>query len=1177
MSFIKRVFGLIFNRWTLIAGGIAVLLVLIWWVGPMIAINNVYPFQADWVRWLETAIVVLVPIARGMWGFFKARRANARLRAGLVQPTAADARPGPASAEVLQLRKRFDEALEVLRNLEFGGKKPPLWARLRSLGSRQYLYELPWYVFIGAPGAGKTTALVNSGLRFPLAEQFGQKGIRGVGGTRNCDWWFTEEAVFLDTAGRYTTQESDRDADAAAWKGFLQLLKRSRTRRPINGVLATVSVGDLLQQSAAETEAQAKAIRTRVHELHTDLGIRFPVYLLVTKSDLLAGFTEFFASLGKEERAQVWGCSLGLSDKGVDTAALLVELERLERRLYERLPERLEEERDPARRSLIYGFPQQFALLRERLIAFVEATFAPSRFETAPRVRGVYFTSGTQEGSPIDRVIGAVARGFGLERGLLPAQRPSARSYFLTRLLREVVFAEAGLAGLDLRWERRRRRLRSAAIAAASIVVVVATAAWSLSYLQNQRYVADVAAQAQVVKRQVAALLTTATPDVSTLLPALTRVQRLWQTPGNLNGSAPWSWHSGLYQGPKLQAASRVAYRRMLADTFLPSIAVHLDDELRRAEPGAQDDSYDTLKTYLMLYDPKHFDRQAVWQWLEAHAEHLFPGADPDAKSKLRAHFDALYQRGWVEPSPPQDEELVAGVRAAVRLTAVHTRVYERLKREKIPDLRDFTVAEKGGPTALLVFARVSGEPLTTGVPALYTKDAYYRHIVPRVDATAFTLAEEEIWVLGTSGRTLAATAATAKFGDLVRNRYLDDYRAIWRQFLGDITVIGDRDLTRSIEVVQILSGPDTPLKPLMKAIARETTLSVPPEGDLAATAIRKALGAVPGTIRASLEKTLVDAEFERLHRFVNGPGGNAPAPIDALLQQLAHYSQTLAATRSALDAGQTPPVNETAIKLRAEGQYHPEPIRSVVQALIDGGHAAGLRKGRANIDAELRAQVGDFCTKAISGRYPFFRTSTVDVPPDDFARLFSPGGLLDTFFQKHLAQHVDTSGRPWQFKEPGMGESAALAQFQRAQTIREVLFRGGPSLSPLQLELRPLEMDASIRQLIVDVDGKVVQYPQAGQEPVRVQFPSPSARGQIRLSISPPPLSGSADVRFEGPWALLRMVDAFQGQPTRQPERFLLAMNVAGRRGVLEVLASSVQNPLRLPELSQFRCPTAL
>jgi len=1176
MSFVRRIFGLIFNQWVLIAIGIVILLVLIWWVGPMVAIRDVYPFQADWVRWLLTALVVVFPIGRAVWRFTRARRANAILREGLVQPPTAEARPGRPTDEVVQLRRRFDEALEILRNLRFGGKKPSLWARLRTLGSQQYLYELPWYVFIGAPGAGKTTALVNAGLRFPLAERFGRDGIRGVGGTRNCDWWFTEEAVFLDTAGRYTTQESDRAADAAAWKGFLQLLKKSRTRRPINGVLATVSVGDLLQQSQAETETQAKAIRARVQELYTELGVRFPVYVLVTKSDLLAGFTEFFASLGKDERAQVWGYSLPLSDEGVDAEVLSAELEQLERRLYDRLPDRLEEERDPARRPLIYGFPQQFALLRERLVAFVEASFARSRFEAAPRVRGVYFTSGTQEGSPIDRVIGAVARGFGLERRLLPPQRPSGRSYFLTRFLREVVFPEAGLAGLDLRWERRRRLLRTAAMATAAMIVIVAVATWSLSYLQNEQYIADVGAQAQEVKRQVAALPAGAMTDVSLLLPALTRVQTVWQTPGNPDGAAPWSWRAGLYQGPKLETASSIAYRRMLEDTFLPFVAAHLDHELQRAASAGQDDSYETLKTYLMLYDPKHFDRQAVWQWLEAHVEQLNPGADPDAKNKLKAHLDSLYERGWVEPRLPQDDEVVAKVRGNVRLTGVHARVYERLKREKIADLRDFTIAEKGGPNALLVFERVSGEPLTTGVPALYTKDAYYRRIMPRVDAAAIALAEEEPWVLGTSGRTLAATAATATFGDVVRRRYLDDYRAIWRQFIGDITVVGSRDPTRSIEVVQLLTGPDTPLKPLMKAIVRETTLSQPPENDLAAAAMRKARSALPGTGGDSLEKTLVDAEFERLHRVVNGPGGNAPAPIDALLQQLAFYSQTLMAIRSALDAGQTPLPNEAALKLRAESQSQPEPIRSIFLALVESGHAAGLQKGRARIDAELRAQVGSFCTQAISGRYPFFR-STVDVSPDDFSRLFAPGGLLDTFFQKHLAQQVDTSGTPWQFKEPAMGQSAALAQFQRAYIIREVLFRGGTSLPTLQLELKLLDLDASIRQLSVDVDGKVAQYTHAAQSPVRIQFPGPNALGYIRISASSPTSSRSTEVKFEGPWALFRMLDAFQLQPTRQPDRFVLTMNVEGRRGVFEVLASSVQNPLRLPELAQFRCPTAL
>ena len=85
------------------------------------------------------------------------------------------------------------------------------------------LASLPWYMFIGPPGAGKTTALVNSGLKFPLADTaVGRSAVRGVGGTRNCDWWFTDEAVLIDTAGRYTTQDSQAAVDSAAWLGFLQ-------------------------------------------------------------------------------------------------------------------------------------------------------------------------------------------------------------------------------------------------------------------------------------------------------------------------------------------------------------------------------------------------------------------------------------------------------------------------------------------------------------------------------------------------------------------------------------------------------------------------------------------------------------------------------------------------------------------------------------------------------------------------------------------------------------------------------------------------------------------------------------------------------------------------------------------------------------------------------------------
>ena len=121
--------------------------------------------------------------------------------------------------------------------------------------------------------------------------------MRGVGGTRNCDWWFTDEAVFLDTAGRYTTQDSDAESDSVGWREFLALLKKYRARRPLNGVMVTVSAQDLLTLDPAGREAHVEAARNRLAELHHELQIQLPVYVLVTKCDLVDGFAEYFEDM----------------------------------------------------------------------------------------------------------------------------------------------------------------------------------------------------------------------------------------------------------------------------------------------------------------------------------------------------------------------------------------------------------------------------------------------------------------------------------------------------------------------------------------------------------------------------------------------------------------------------------------------------------------------------------------------------------------------------------------------------------------------------------------------------------------------------------------------------------------------------------------------------------------
>ena len=422
----KSILRVMLSRWMLSFAGVALLALLTWLFGPLLTVLE---------DWLPRLLIVAVLLAAWAGANFlldaRRRRRDRALTAGL---TATSAEPGPDAAqeEAAALGEKLATALALLK---------------KARGKRGYLYEQPWYAIIGPPGAGKTTALLNAGLHFPLAAEMGQGAVAGVGGTRLCDWWFTDNAVLIDTAGRYMTQDSDAVVDRAGWEAFLALLKQTRPQQPLNGVLVAIAIDDVAATSAEERLSKARAIRRRIKELEAKLRVRMPVYALFTKSDLIAGFTEFFDDLDRERRDQVWGVTFGLPKAEAGLAAgFAAELRLLVGRLNERLFDRLQAERSPEKRALIAGFPTQVATLEQPLAAFLNEAFGGSRLDPAPLLRGAYFTSGTQEGTPIDRLTGAMARSFGLDQRSAPSLRPErGRSYFLGRLLREVIFGEAML------------------------------------------------------------------------------------------------------------------------------------------------------------------------------------------------------------------------------------------------------------------------------------------------------------------------------------------------------------------------------------------------------------------------------------------------------------------------------------------------------------------------------------------------------------------------------------------------------------------------------------------------------------------------------------------------------------------------------------------------------------
>src|SRR4051812_29474815 len=250
-AFLKRTF--------IVLLGLLLITVFIWYAGPYFAFADFRPLESEFARLVTIGIVVGIWLLLRLMKRLRAYRASDRLLTAVVAQPQPQADRARTPAEVVKLRERFEEAVAALKQQRQSGHS---------------LYDLPWYVIIGAPGSGKTTALLNSGLKFPLEQRVGKGALRGVGGTRNCDWWFADEAIFLDTAGRYTTQDSDASSDSVGWTEFLSLLRKYRARRPVNGVILTINAQDLIIQGSAAREAHVEAARSRLEELNRELKIQ---------------------------------------------------------------------------------------------------------------------------------------------------------------------------------------------------------------------------------------------------------------------------------------------------------------------------------------------------------------------------------------------------------------------------------------------------------------------------------------------------------------------------------------------------------------------------------------------------------------------------------------------------------------------------------------------------------------------------------------------------------------------------------------------------------------------------------------------------------------------------------------------------------------------------------------
>ncbi|WP_437732260.1 type VI secretion system membrane subunit TssM [Sorangium sp. So ce1335] len=777
-----------------------------------------------------SVVIALSAVALFVFRRLQAGRAASALERAIVQQgaqQALNARP-ERRAEIQELQRQVQGGISALKTSKLGkGKK----------NGSAALYSLPWYVIIGPPGAGKTTALKHSGLVFPYAHPSSGGGVRGVGGTRNCDWWFTNEAILLDTAGRYTTEQDDHDE----WLAFLQMLLKHRARRPLNGILVAVSVADLIDASEQHIEQMGKKIRARIDEVMTQLHMVLPVYLLFTKCDLIAGFSEFFGDMRRSDRAQAWGATLKLSADKADPGRLFdAEFDALAKQIHGRALKRLVMERSREVRERVYQFPLEFAGIRRNLSDLVSTVFMVNAFQGTPIFRGFYFTSGTQEGRPLDRVLQRMGHAMGIRTHEAVAQQNAeSKSYFLHDVFMNVVFPDGDIAARSASEIRRQRIMRGAISAAAATLGVILAIPSFVSFSNNREFLRD----AEEDARAVSAIRWEDTRPISDKLAALRpALDRLLAIDKAREDGPPDGMGWTMFQGETVYPPLVHVYVASLQNGFVIPCKQRLEDRLKLAKGERYLRERNELKLYLMLSDVEHLDVEwATDGFTSLWAEVLRPTSnlsESELTKQLERHvayYLTLIKQKRVTPVPRKDD-LVASVRATLQAVPVRKRYYDffvnSIIEEKYDPTGDNSRANRKYPPHTLgdMFAdrpdvlKVIGSKLYAKekrwkeVDGPYTEKGHYAVLEKLEDGAESLLAERWVVDLAPGEET-----SISKNLDGLAADYDARYIAQWTDWMADLTVRTPANLKEAKEIYMELARPDYPYLRIIRALEDNT------------------------------------------------------------------------------------------------------------------------------------------------------------------------------------------------------------------------------------------------------------------------------------------------------------------------------------------------------------------
>ncbi|SQB45292.1 Uncharacterized protein conserved in bacteria [Citrobacter koseri] len=641
-----------------------VLLVWIWWKGPAWRFYETYWLKPLANRWLATAIWVLLAL---IWLTVRVVK-----HLQLIEK------------QQKQQRQEEQDPLSVAVNFQQRCLDHWLLRLQRHLDSRHYLWQLPWYLVTGPAGSGKTTLLREG---FPADVIYTPDASRGTDQQVYITPYVGRQAVVFDTDGMLADPDDGNLLHRRLREHWLGWLLQKRTRQPLNGLILTLDLPDLLTADKRRHEQLIQTLRGQLQETRQSLHARLPVYIVLTKLDLLIGFAAWFRALDRNGRDSVLGVTFTGNAHESDAwhSELDVFWQTWGQQMNRALADQMLAQSSPVARSAAFSFCRQMLGAGENIARLLDALLDGEHQDIY--LRGVYLTSSLQRGQMDDIFTQSAARQYGLEHGSLSAWPLVDTTPYFTRILfPEVLLAEPNLAGENRLWLARSRRRMSLFAGCGAVVVGLLIWGWHHGYNENYRAGQTVLAQA---KSFMDVPPPQGTDESGYLqLPLLNPVRDATLAYGDW-GDRSWLADMGLYQGTRVGPYVEQTYLHLLEQRYLPALLNGLVKQMNNAPPESEE-KLAVLRVIRMLEDKSGRNDAVVKQFMAKRWSEQFHG-QRDVQAQLMSHLDyALAHTDWyaqrlqgdadaISLWTPYDKTVAAAQKELSRLP-VYQRVYQSLK-----------------------------------------------------------------------------------------------------------------------------------------------------------------------------------------------------------------------------------------------------------------------------------------------------------------------------------------------------------------------------------------------------------------------------------------------------------------------------------------------------------------